>query len=208
MENNLRHLTDRVSAALLADRTRRADIDPKELCDAFACVGTVLACEFVDRLGTEPYEMRHCQGTRTGVRLKDERRIGICPLLRAGLYLANGFRDLLRQSPMVLLEPERGQGLSTQALEEIRRLGLLHVVLIDAVVNTGASMVPIFGQLREIGIQRITVVAGVAPFEKAKALAREHPSIDFIFARLSDNTYVGKGGTDTGNRLFGTEILD
>jgi hypothetical protein len=26
----------------------------------------------------------------------------------------------------------------------------------------------------------------------------------FYFARTSENTYVGKGTTDTGNRLFGT----
>lgn len=208
VENNLRHLTERVAASLFADRTRRADIDPKALCDAHTGLGAILASEFVERLETEAYDIHHCQGMRSGVRVKEEGRIGICPLLRAGLYLAHGFRDLLRLSPMVMLETERGKGVAPSKLDEIRRLGLSHVVLIDAVVNTGASIVPIFAQMHEIGVRRVTIIAGVAPFDRATALAREHPSVDFIYARLSHNTYVGKGGTDTGNRLFGTEGLD
>ena len=48
------------------------------------------------------------------------------------------------------------------------------------------------------------VLAGVSPFEQANSIATDYPDVMFYFARLSHNSYVGKGGTDTGNRLFGT----
>jgi uracil phosphoribosyltransferase len=156
----------------------------------------------------EDYDIPHCQGMRKGVRIKDEKAIGIIVMLRAGLYLAEGLRELLRTSPMFLVEPKRGSGISEADLAKISLAKLRHALIVDAVVNTGASITPIFGQLKGIGIRGITVVAGVAPKEKAECLAADNLDINFLFARLSTNTYVGKGGTDTGNRLFGTEFLD
>jgi len=50
----------------------------------------------------------------------------------------------------------------------------------------------------------VIVLAGVSPFEQGNSIAADHPDVLFYFARLSHNSYVGKGGTDTGNRLFGT----
>jgi len=162
----------------------------------------------VEQLETEEYDIPHCQGVRRGVRLKEEKAVGIIVMLRAGLYLAEGLRSLLRSSPLFLVETSRGKGLSDADLVKIKAADLRHALIVDAVVNTGASITPVFGQLKGIGIPVVTVVAGVAPKEKAELLASEHPDVSFLFARLSTNTYVGKGGTDTGNRLFGTEFLD
>ena len=50
-------------------------------------------------------------------------------------------------------------------------------------------------------VMAITLV-GYGP--AVKALADERPEVDFVAARLSERSYVGKGGTDTGARLFGT----
>ena len=38
----------------------------------------------------------------------------------------------------------------------------------------------------------------------AERRATTWPDVGFFFARVAANQYVGKGGTDTGNRLFGT----
>ncbi len=47
-------------------------------------------------------------------------------------------------------------------------------------------------------------MAGVSPVSQGTLIAEVHPDVLFYFARLSHNSYVGKGGTDKGNRLFGT----
>ncbi len=57
---------------------------------------------------------------------------------------------------------------------------------------------------KAIGIKKVVVMAGVSPVTQGTSIAEDHPDVAFYFARLSHNSYVGKGGTDTGNRLFGT----
>ena len=208
MANNIKDLTQLSASKLISDRTRRADLNPIELSDAHIALGSHLAGALTENLELEEYELPHCQGVRSGIRIKDEQSIGIIAMLRAGIFLSQGVRTLLRNSPLVLAEPERGSGFSSKVLDQLSNLGIRHAVLVDAVVNTGSSITPLFPQLRTIGVQRITVIAGVAPYENAHVLALNNPEIDFIYARLSRNSYVGKGSTDTGNRLFGTQRLD
>jgi uracil phosphoribosyltransferase len=76
-------------------------------------------------------------------------------------------------------------------------------VIVDAVVNTGASLEPVLAQLRG-RIERLYVLALVAPVDTADRLERSWSDVEFLFARTSTNQYVGAGTTDTGNRLFGT----
>ena len=70
-------------------------------------------------------------------------------------------------------------------------------------MNTGASLEPVLAQLAERGI-RTFVLSLVSPIPTAERLAQAWPAVNFLFARVSENQYVGKGTTDTGNRLFGT----
>jgi len=46
-------------------------------------------------------------------------------------------------------------------------------------------------------------MAGVSPVSLGALITKDHPDVLFYFARLSHNSYVGKGCTDTGNRLLG-----
>ncbi len=202
--NNLVHFTDHPASRLLADRTRRSDLDTRDYSEAYAEVGRFLAYQVLEQFELEEYEIQHCEGPRPGIRIKDEERIGIACLMRAGLYLAHGCRAALRRAPLHLLSPERDKGLSSRELEELATSRLDTLLIVDSVVNTGKTIRPIFAQAKALGIRRVIVLAGVSPYEQAKAIAADYPEVLFYFARLSHNSYVGKGGTDTGNRLFGT----
>jgi hypothetical protein len=63
----------------------------------------------------------------------------------------------------------------------------------------------VLAHLAERGI-RTFVLSLVSPIPTAERLAQTWPAVIFLFARVSENQYVGKGttDTDTGNRLFGT----
>jgi hypothetical protein len=50
------------------------------------------------------------------------------------------------------------------------------------------------------------VLSGVMHEGAAAALPGEFPRARFLTLRVSSNQYSGRGGTDTGNRLFGTSI--
>lgn len=202
--SNLHHFTDVPASRLLADRTRRSDLDTREYSDAYAELGRFLAFQVLEQFELEEYQIQHCEGTRPGIRIKDEERIGIACLMRAGLYLSQGCRSVLRRSPLHLFSPERDKGLSQKELDELATSRLDTLLIVDSVVNTGKTIRPIFAQAKALGIRKVIVLAGVSPFVQGNAIASDHPEVLFYFARLSRNSYVGKGGTDTGNRLFGT----
>ena len=75
---------------------------------------------------------------------------------------------------------------------------------IDAVINTGRSLVSVLDGIAEKAPAHLLAVTLVGYRSTVEGLAAERPSVDFIAARLSERSYVGKGGTDTGARLFGT----
>jgi uracil phosphoribosyltransferase len=204
MPSNLRHFTDVPACRLLADRTRRSDLDTRDYSEAYADLGRFLAYQVLEQFELEEYQIQHCEGPRPGIRIRNEERIGIACLMRAGLYFAHGCRSVLRMAPLHLVSPERDIGLSPKELEELASSRLDTLLIVDSVVNTGKTIRPIFDQAKALGIRKVIVLAGVSPVERGKSIAAEYPDVLFYFARLSHNSYVGKGGTDTGNRLFGT----
>jgi uracil phosphoribosyltransferase len=199
----LTHFTERHIVQLLASESRRTDTTPHALSRAHVALGRFLAGELVERLALEPCDIQHPQGVRSGWRVADESSIVLLPFMRAGLYAADGVREVLQNSQVLHVHPERSVGLSACELAGLSALGARVGVIVDAVVNTGASLEPVLAQLRG-RIERLYVLALVAPFDTADRLERSWSDVEFLFARTSTNQYVGAGTTDTGNRLFGT----
>lgn len=96
------------------------------------------------------------------------------------------------------------------------------VVLVDSVINTGKSIVEFVLPLRERypGV-RVVVVAGVVQEDAVVVkkgdgkgetgfaeMLRDDKELWVVALRKSANRYKGKGGTDTGHRLFNTTMLD
>lgn len=199
----LMHYTNRHIVRLLATESRRTDTSPHALAQSHVSLGRFLAGELVDQLEVEPREIQHPQGIRQGWQLAAPHQVALLTFMRAGLYVTNGVREVLQHAPLLHVNPKRGVGLPARELEDLDRLGVETCVLIDSVVNTGASLEPVLAQLRERGL-RIFVLTLVGPVPTAERLEKEWPDVTFLYARVSTNQYVGRGSTDTGNRLFGT----
>jgi len=199
----LKHHTSKAAARLLANQSRRADIDARALSQAHHEIGRFLGYELTESLQLENYTIQHCQGPREGVRIKDEHRVAIVCLMRSGQYLADGLRDVLREAPLFPVTPCRSSGLTEKDLSTILSGDPHTVVIVDAVVNTGESLRPILMQLAASSGVCVHVLAAVAPTPTAERLAGEFPAVTFEYLRLSENQYVGKGQTDTGDRVFG-----
>jgi len=198
------HFTDRHVVRLLATESRRTDTTPFELARSHVALGRFVAGQLVEQLELAPREIQHPQGVRTGWQVADEADITLVTFMRAGLYTAEGVRDVLQHARVVHVSPTRRVGLSAAELAESGPIAGRRFVLIDSVVNTGASLEPVLAQLRDGGAAWLGVVTLVSPVPTARRLEVEHPDVHFYFARVSENQYVGKGSTDTGNRLFGT----
>lgn len=199
----LTHHTDRHLVRLLATESRRTDTTPHALTRSHVALGRFLAGELVEHLELEPCEIHHPQGLRQGWRVAGEAKITLLVFMRAGLYVAEGVREILHSASVLHVAPQRGNGLGEVDLAELDELSPETCIVIDSVVNTGASLEPVLGQLEARKLPTY-VLSLVSPIPTAKRLAVTWPGIHFIFARISENQYRGKGRTDTGNRLFGT----
>lgn len=171
-------------------------------------VGWYLGMEFLtDVIGIEEYLIRHVQGHKTrGFRLFQEKRTLIVALMRGGEPMALGVNEAFPLASF--LHAKQPGDIMTHHLQ-----GQTTVLLVDSVVSTGATVVEFVERIRELHATiLVVVVAGVVQSEalsvghKAETL-RRCGNLKVVALRLSDNKFAGRGGTDTGNRLFNTTYL-
>lgn len=194
----------RRAVQLLSTQSRRTDVSPFQLSRSHVDLGRLLAYELLELLPLEPCEIQHPQGLRHGVRIAGEAELLILSLLRAGLYVTEGVREVLQHAAVYHISPARERGLDEAQLRSLPPLARRVVVVVDSVINTGATIVPVLEQLRAQAPALIAVLSLVTPVDTAKRLERTFPEVHFLLARVSTNQYTGVGATDTGNRLFGT----
>lgn len=203
------HASDRSAAKLLMTLMRDAAIAGPRLREEHHRVGSYLATEFLaDIVGIENYPILHVQGhTTTGYRLLHEKQTLIVALMRGGEPMAFGVNEVFPQAKFLHAK-------MPDDIEEHRLKGILNIFLVDSVVNTGQSIVEFVEYVRRVNTAiRIVVVAGVVQTGsiskgRLSRLLVEDENISIVTLRLSENKFTGRGGTDTGHRLFNTTDLD
>ena len=190
-------LTDDPLMQLLVDQARRATSQGPDLARAHRKVGAALAPSVAKHLRLTETEIAHVQGRATGVSIAAGDEPVIVAMLRAGLFLAEGMWECFPAAALVL---QAGHGAPIVRIPSATG----PLVIMDAVISSGKT-------LRELlsaqGLRdgRKVVVATLVGFRPTmETLAVEYPAVEFVAARISDRSYVGKGSTDTGSRLFGT----
>jgi len=198
--------TNKNAVKQLATKTRRSDISSYELSETHKQLGNYLAGSISEFLDMKDITISHPQGKRTGDQI-DESDIIIIGLWRAGLYVAEGIRSVLQNSPLLLVKPVKNKGLSEKDRQELPNdLSEKHIIIADSVINTGGSMLPVLDELHASGAKSIHIASLVMPTSTAKKIKEiyiNHSNVYIHTIRTSENSYIGKGGTDTGNRLFG-----
>ncbi|KAL4742378.1 uracil phosphoribosyltransferase-domain-containing protein [Aspergillus similis] len=205
----LHHATDSHAAKLLSTPMREDSIRGPSLQKAHKNAGRYLATKYLAKLiGIEELTMRHPQGNAiAGYQLLDEERTLIVPLKRGGQPMAYG---ILKVFPKARFhEAKEPKEVEKKYLE-----GIVTVILVDAVINSGESMAQFVQHIQEMdGTVRIIIVAGVIQDQAVRGCSRlravaRSTELTVVALRLSENKYTGKGTTDTGNRLFNTTHLD
>jgi hypoxanthine phosphoribosyltransferase len=90
------------------------------------------------------------------------------------------------------------------------------IILVDSVINSGKTIVEFLERVRAVSeTVRVVIVAGVVQADvmasETGAMARMLAADEnawLVALRVSKNKFTGKGGTDTGNRLFNTTRMD
>lgn len=140
------------------------------------------------------------------------KKLGIVPILRAGLGMVDGFINLIPAAKVGHLglyrDPETLQPVEyyskfPQDIEE------REMIIVDPMLATGGSAVAAIDVLKANGAKSIKLVNLVASPEGIAEVQKYHNDVDIYVAcideKLNDHGYIVPGLGDAGDRLFGTK---
>ena len=140
------------------------------------------------------------------------KKLGIVPILRAGLGMLNGVLELvptakvghvgLYRDPDTLEPVEYYCKLPTDITER-------DLLVVDPMLATGGSASAAIRFVKERNPRNIKLVILVAAPEGIERVQKEHPNVDIYTAaideKLNDHGYIVPGLGDAGDRLYGTK---
>lgn len=142
-------------------------------------------------------------------RLKET--IGLIPILRAGLGMAQAVLDFIPEAQVwhlgVYRDHETHQPV-TYYDKFIHGSKLDRAILVDPMLATGGSAIAAIQILKERGVRRVAFLGLIASNDGVKAMQSAHPDVPLFLAavdpELNANKYIVPGLGDAGDRQFGT----
>lgn len=140
------------------------------------------------------------------------KKIGLVPILRAGLGMVDGMRKLipaakvghvgLYRDPETLKPVEYYIKLPSDIQER-------ELIVIDPMLATGGSANDAIDSLKKRGAKHIRLMCLVGAPEGVELIKKNHPDVDIYLAALDEGLdehgYIVPGLGDAGDRLFGTK---
>lgn len=171
----------------------------------------ILAYEATKDLELEEFELETPVATTTGYRISGK-KIGIVPILRAGLGMVDGVLEVLPAAKIGHIGMYRDE----ETLQPVEYYSKLpndvenrDIMVVDPMLATGGSACDAIGRLKEKGCKDIKLLSIIAAPEGVKKLHEEHPDVEIFIAQLdeglNENSYIVPGLGDAGDRLFGTK---
>ena len=187
---------------ILATETRRTDLSSFQLAEIHKKLGRLLSYEILEEIDLGEIEIQHVQGIRKSISISNNEKFLILVLMRGGLYIAEGIKEILdnRYSMEFIFENNL-----TKILDKYKKSNFYNLIICDSVINTGKSIDNVLEITKNMKFKRTfitTLVLQAKAFDKYE----NQDDLTLLTARVSDNFYIGKGNTDTGNRLFNTDM--
>lgn len=149
---------------------------------------------------------------KTKAKVISGRKVGIVPILRAGLGMVDGFLTLLPAAKVghvglyrdpETLEPVEYYCKMPTDVEE------RELIVVDPMLATGGSANAAIQFIKDRGATNIKLACLVSCPEGIKAVHDAHPDVDIyvgsIDEKLNDHAYIVPGLGDAGDRLYGTK---
>ncbi len=140
------------------------------------------------------------------------KKLGIIPILRAGLGMVDGFLNLIPTAKVghigLYRDPETHLPVEyyCKLPQDVSDRTLY---LLDPMLATGGSIVASIDILKKAGCKNIKVVNILAAPEGIEVVHAAHPDVPIYVAaideRLNEHAYILPGLGDAGDRLFGTK---
>ena len=174
-------------------------------------ISRMLAYEVTRDLPLEEIEIE-TPLTKCKSKVLSGKKIGIVPILRAGLGMVDGILSLvpaakvghigLYRDPDTHMPVEYYCKLPFDADERT-------LIVVDPMLATGSSSVAAIDFIKKRGCKSIILMCLVGCPEGVRAVQEAHPDVDIFIAaideKLNENKYIVPGLGDASDRLFGTK---
>ncbi len=190
-------------------KLRDADTDPKKFRELIREISALLAYEATRDLQVRPIRVKTPLAEAQGAELVE--KIGLVPILRAGLGMVEGVWELMPSAEVWHIGLYRDER-TLQPVEYYNKLPVEPTVsvclILDPMLATGGSAVATVDVLKRWGVRRIKFVGLIAAPEGIENLNRHHPDVPIYIAAVDDHLnekgYIIPGLGDAGDRQFGT----
>ncbi|HQN69840.1 MAG TPA: uracil phosphoribosyltransferase [Anaerolineaceae bacterium] len=188
---------------------RDARTEPKKFRELVREIAIMLAYEATLDLATQDIPLQTPLAETTGQKLLE--RIGLVPVLRAGLGMVEGIWELMPSAEVWHIGLYRDE----RTLKPVSYYNKLPIeptvsvcLILDPMLATGGSAVATVDILKKWGVSKIKYIGIIAAPEGIARLQEAHPDVPIHIAgideRLNDHGYILPGLGDAGDRMFGT----
>jgi uracil phosphoribosyltransferase len=140
------------------------------------------------------------------------KKLGLIPILRAGLGMVDGILKLIPAAKVghvgLYRDPETLKPVEYY-VKFPRDVEERDFIVIDPMLATGGSAVAAIESLKSRGAVNIKLMCLIAAPEGVEKVQEAHPDVDIFVAgvdeKLNDHGYIVPGLGDAGDRLFGTK---
>jgi uracil phosphoribosyltransferase len=190
-------------------RLRDKNTDPKKFRELVREIAALIAYEATADLATEPKAVDTPLAPYEGVELKE--KIGLVPILRAGLGMVEGIWDLMPTAEVWHIGLYRDEH-TLKPVEYYNKLPVEPTVsvclILDPMLATGGSGTATVDVLKRWGVKKIKFLGLIGAPEGIARMQKEHPDVPIYLAAIDDHlnerAYIVPGLGDAGDRQFGT----
>jgi len=190
-------------------KLRDTRTEPKKFRELVREIAGLLAYEATADLMTEDIEVTTPLAVAQGKTLKE--KIGLVPILRAGLGMVEGFWELMPGAEVWHIGIYRDEN-TLKPVEYYNKLPTEPTVsvclILDPMLATGGSATATVDVLKRWGVKKIKFVGIIGAPEGISAMTKAHPEVPIHLAavdeRLNNIGYILPGLGDAGDREFGT----
>jgi uracil phosphoribosyltransferase len=183
--------------------------EPKKFRELVREIAGLLTYEATADLLVEPRRIDTPLAAHQGVELQE--KIGLVPILRAGLGMVEGVWELMPTAEVWHIGLYRDER-TLKPVEYYNKLPVEPTVsvclILDPMLATGGSAVATVDVLKRWGVKKIKFVGIIGAPEGIANMQSHHPEVPIYLAaideRLNEHGYILPGLGDAGDRQFGT----
>ncbi|MHB0923145.1 MAG: uracil phosphoribosyltransferase [Bellilinea sp.] len=190
-------------------KLRTLSTEPKKFRELVREITGLLAYEATADLKVSPVVVDTPLGKAPAAEL--EEKIGLIPILRAGLGMVEGIWELMPSAEVWHIGIYRDE----KTLKPVQYYNKLPTeprvsvcLILDPMLATGGSAVATVDILKAWGVKRIKFVGLIGAPEGIAAMQKHHPDVPIYLAAVDDHLndigYIVPGLGDAGDRQFGT----